>query len=107
MKQIPLNAVPFQTMSTVLGDQFVGLSIRQTRYGLFMDVYKDGTLIIGGVVCENRNRIVRSVYLAFAGDFVWNDAQGNEDPFYTGIGADGRFQLLYLTADEVAAVLAA
>lgn len=107
MKQIPLNAVPFQTMSTVLGDQFVGLSIRQTRYGLFMDVYKDGTLIIGGVVCENRNRIVRSAYLGFAGDFVWNDQQGSSDPDYAGIGTDGRFQLLYLTADEVALVLAA
>lgn len=105
MKQIPLNAVASQTLSTVLNSQYVGLAVRQTRYGLFMDVYNDGTLVIGGVVCENRNRIVRSTYLGFSGDFVWNDTQGTDDPDYTGIGTDGRFQLLYLTPDEIALVL--
>lgn len=107
MQQIPLDAVPSQTLSTVLGDQFVGLSVRQTRYGLFMDVYVDGAPLIGGVVCENLNRIVRSSYLGFSGDFVWRDMLGSSDPDYSGIGAGGRFQLLYLSADEVEQALAA
>src|SRR5690242_826481 len=107
MQKIPLNAVPNQTLSTTLGDQQVGLAIRQTRYGLFMDVYLSGALLIGGVICENLNRIVRSAYLGFAGDFVWYDTEGASDPYFTGIGTDGRFQLLYLTADEIALASAA
>ncbi len=107
MKMIPLNAVPSQTLSTVLSDQFVGLTIRQLRYGMFMDVYFDGALLVGGVECQNLNRIVRDAYLGFDGDFVWRDTQGITDPYYTGIGPDGRYQLLYLTPDEVEAVLAA
>ncbi len=105
MKLIPLNAVPSQTVSAVLGDQFVGLSIRQLRYGMFMDVSVDGVLLIGGVECQNLNRIVREAYLGFSGDFVWRDTQGSDDPYYTGIGDGGRWQLLYLSPDELAQVV--
>jgi hypothetical protein len=106
MKQIPLNAADNQTLSVVLDDQLVGLTVRQTRYGLFMGVYLDGALVIGGVICENLNRIVRSTYLGFSGDFVWQDTQGSADPDSSGIGPGGRFRLLYLTPDELAQVAA-
>lgn len=104
MKSIPLNAVPAQTVSTTLADQVVGLRIYQLRTGLYMDVFKDGELVVGGVICENRNRIVRSAYFGFLGDFVWEDTQGSADPTYEGFGS--RYFLYYLEAAEIADVLA-
>lgn len=105
MQVIPLIAVPSQAVKTVLDNRIVELDIYQLRYGLFMNVIVNGTLEIGAVLCENLNRIVRDAYLneevGFAGDFVFQDTQGSTDPIFTGLGA--RYQLLYLTADELAA----
>jgi hypothetical protein len=65
---------------------------------LYMDVYVGTALIIGGVACQNLNRIVRDAYLGFIGDFVFNDTQGVSDPTLPGLGS--RYQLIYLeTAD--------
>lgn len=106
MKLIPLQAVASQTLSAVLEDQFVGLAVRQLRTGLYMDVYRSGTLIVGGVICQNQNRIIRSAYFNFIGDFLWFDTQGTADPDYTGIGDGGRFRLYYLTPAEIAQLVA-
>lgn len=104
MKSLPLSQVASQTLSATLAGQVAGLKIYQLRTGLFMDVYKDGTLVVGGVICQNLNRIVRSAYLGFDGDFVWYDSQGNSDPTYDGFGE--RFFLYYLEAAEIVNVLA-
>ena len=60
---------------------------------------EDHVLIIGGVICENLNRIVRSLYLGFAGDLAFIDNQGSTDPVYTGLGT--RYSLAYIEADEL------
>jgi hypothetical protein len=101
---VPLLSVPSQNVKTVLNNQIVELSVYQLRYGLFIDVSVSGTLLIGGVICQNLNRIIRSVYLnaqaGFAGDFVFNDTQGTSDPTFDGLGT--RYQLLYLSQDDLA-----
>jgi len=103
MNLVPLQSVPSQKLKTVLGNQIVEISLRQLRYGLFIDVYVNGALEIGGVICENLNRIIRSAYLnteaGFSGDFVFQDTQGTDNPYYTGLGT--RFQLLYLSQDDL------
>jgi hypothetical protein len=107
MQVVPINPVPSQLIKTVLDNQIVNLSIYQLRYGMFMDVTINDTLEIGGVICQNFNRIIRSQYLNanvdFDGDLVWLDtlSQGM-DPIYTGLGS--QFLLLYLSADELAAL---
>ena len=58
--------------------------------------------IIAGVLCQNLNRIVRSLYLGFVGDFMFNDNQGDTDPVYTGFG--GRYQLVYFAPADLAAL---
>ncbi len=78
------------------------LNVYQFAYGLFVDVYLGPTLVIGGVICENRNRIVRSAYLGFVGDLAFVDSQGSEDPVYTGLG--GRWQLVYLEEADLEAL---
>jgi uncharacterized protein DUF6983 len=102
MQVVPLKALPSQTLQVTLGGQSCVLNIYQLAYGLFMDVYVGATLIIGGVICENLNRIVRSLYLGFTGDFVFFDATGaGADPIYTGLG--DRFQLVYLEEADLPA----
>ena len=102
MLVVPAQPLASQQLQTQLGTQAVTLIIYQNAYGLFMDVYVGATLIIAGVICRNLNRIVRDVYLGFIGDFVWVDTEGSADPVYTGIGS--RYQLLYLTTSDLAAV---
>ena len=94
MQIIPLNPVPNQTLNIQLGGQDCDLNVTQSFFGVFVDVYVSNAPIIVGVLCENRNRIVRSAYLGFIGDLAFVDTQGSDNPFYTGLGV--RFQLLYL-----------
>lgn len=96
---VPAQALPNQTLQIQLDGQPVTLNIYQTTYQLAMDVLVNGALIIGGVICQNLNRIVRDLYLGFGGDFVWVDTEGTADPVYTGIGA--RFQLVYLETSDL------
>ena len=74
--------------------------VYQKLYGLFIDLYVGGVLIIGGVLCENLNRIVRSLYLGFVGDLTFIDNEGTSDPTYDGLGA--RYSLAYLEAADLA-----
>jgi hypothetical protein len=103
MMIIPLLAVPSQNIKTVLANQIVELAIYQVRYGMFMDVTINGVLEIGGVVCQDRNRIIRSAYLnvgaGFSGDFAFFDTTGTSDPTYDGLGT--QFQLAYVTQAEL------
>src|SRR5882762_632794 len=96
---IPLKAVPNQTLAVLLNNQACQLNIYQKAFGLFMDVLVSNRLIIGGVICQNYNRIVRSVYLGFQGDFLFADQQGDSDPDYTGLGT--RFVLEYIEPSDL------
>ena len=101
MLVVPLIAVPSQTLSVQLSNQNCFLKVYQKSAGLFMDVYVDDELIIGGVICEHANRIVRSIYLGFTGDFVFWDTEGNaEVPEYSTLGS--QFILVYLDPTDLA-----
>lgn len=99
MQVVPTQSLPNQSLQVQLANQACTLNVYQFRYGLFMDVYVGTTLIIGGVICENLNRIVRSTYLGFIGDFTFFDTLGTDDPVYTGLGS--RFVLIYLEASDL------
>lgn len=90
---IPLAAEPSQQVTTTINEQRMTLAVYQKRFGLFVDVYNDNGLVIGGVLAKNLNLIVRSAYLGFAGDLFFYDTQGTSDPDYTGLG--DRFIFLY------------
>lgn len=101
MLVVPLQAVPSQVANVTLNGQACTIRAYQKFYGLFLDLLVDNNLIIGGVQCENNNRIVRSLYLGFQGDLAWTDTQGTNDPHYTGIGS--RYFLMYITPQELPA----
>ncbi|PBC01726.1 hypothetical protein [Mesorhizobium sp. WSM3860] len=98
---IPLQAVPNQAVGVTLDGQVSQISLYQKNTGLFIDLYVDNVLVIGGVICQNLNRIVRSLYLGFSGELLFIDNQGDTDPYYTGLGT--RYSLAYVSASELPA----
>lgn len=96
---VPVQPNGNQSLTTTLNNQSVQLSIYQKLSGLYMDVFVNNEAIIVGVLCQNLNRIVRDLYLGFSGDFVWNDTQGTDDPFFSGLGT--RFHLIYLFPSDL------
>jgi hypothetical protein len=99
MQEVPTQAIANQSIQVQLADQACTLNVYQLAYGLFMDVYVNGALVVGGVVCQDANRIVRSLYLGFHGDLMWADTQGSDDPVYTGLGT--RFRLIYVEVADL------
>ena len=96
---VPIKPLPNQTLQVQLAGQAVSLNIYQLAYGLFVDVLLNNAPVINGVIAQNLNRIVRSLYLGLVGDFVFVDTQGDEDPVYTGLGS--RFLLVYLEESDL------
>jgi hypothetical protein len=103
---VPLQAVASQTVSVILNQQACTINVYQKTVttntvipSVYLDLYVNGVLIIGGVVCENLNVIVRDAYLGFIGDLAFLDTQGSDDPYYTGIGT--RWFLAYYFPSEL------
>lgn len=99
MQIIPTQAVPAQSVKANLNGQNCRLLIQRKLYGLFLDLYVDDALLVGGAICQDRNRVVRSAYLGFSGDLMFEDLMGTDDPTADGLGS--RFQLVYLDPTEI------
>lgn len=99
MQTIPLRPKPAQRMSVNLANQLCTIKVYQRSTGLFLDLYVNDVIVVGGVLCENANRIVRDKYFGFAGDLAFFDTQGELDPFYDELGT--RWVLNYLEATEL------
>lgn len=100
MQIIPVQDVCNQSVQITLGGQSCVLNLYQTLdQGFYCDLYISGVLIIGGVICQNLNRIVRDQYFGFIGDLCWNDTQGADDPSSPGLGT--RYQFIYLQPSDL------
>ena len=99
MQIVPLKGEKAQTEFATLGNQVCQINVSQKLYGLFLDLYVGGDLIVAGATCQDRNRLVRSAYLGFSGDLMFMDTLGTEDPTWDGLGS--RFLLTYLLPSEV------
>ena len=99
MQILPIQAEPNQTFNALLAGQFCTFNVYQRSTGLFIDVLVSNTLIIGGVLCQNLNRIVRDAYLGFIGDLCFIDNEGSTDPIYTGLGS--RYSFAYLEVSDL------
>ena len=101
MLVVPLQAVPSQKVAVTLANQVCQIAVYQKLSGLYVDLYVNNVLIVGGVIVENLNRIVRDAYFGFIGDLAFFDTQGTDDPVFSGLG--GRFGLAYLEAADLSA----
>ncbi len=102
MQIIPIQPVPNQNFITNLGGQAAQINIYAKSTGIFMDLLVSNSPIVSGVICQDRNRIVRNNYLGFVGDLCFVDQQGTSDPLYTQLNS--RFLLMYLEAADLAAL---
>jgi hypothetical protein len=94
MITIPLQAVPSQTLAIQLGGQPCKIDVVTRGDGLFVNLYVNDALLIGGVAARNLVRVVIDGYLGFVGDLAWLDTEGSDDPAYSGLGT--RWRLVYL-----------
>jgi hypothetical protein len=100
MQQINLQPVPSQTLQTTLNGQNVSISVYTRSTGLFVDTSVNGVPTSAGVIARNQVPVVPTAYLGLAGNLLFTDTLGTDDPTYTGLGS--RFVLLFLTAAEYA-----
>jgi len=93
MLVIPTQAVANQSLGVVLAQQPCTINVYakgQFDYaGLYVDLYVNNALIIGGAIGLAGVRIVRSAYLGFVGDLAFfdTDLQAPANPLYTGLGS--------------------
>ena len=80
MQIIPLADTYSQTLSTTLAGQSCRINVYQRAAGLFLDLYVADKLIIGGVICQNGNLIVRDAYLGFVGDLMFIESHQPSPP---------------------------
>jgi hypothetical protein len=100
MEIIPTQPIPSQVINVILSGQATTIALRQLSTGLFMNLMVGGTEIVGLVICENLNRIVRDLYLGFKGDLLFLDNSGSgTDPNYLGLGT--QFSLAYLSPSDL------
>jgi hypothetical protein len=99
---IPVQPIPNQTFQVQVANQPCVIELQQLTYGMFMTLFVGNSLVVGSVICENLNRIVRDAYFGFVGDFCFLDTQGGSspsDPVFTGLGT--RYQLIYLETTDL------
>lgn len=120
MLQIPLSAVPSQTLAVVLAGQSCQIAVYQKQpivdeygvaAGLFFDLSVGGTPIANTVRCLDRTPLLLDrEYLGFVGDFWFVDTTATDGgpptfngapPYYAGLNS--QFVLLYLEASDLAA----
>ena len=93
IEQIPLRAVPAQTVQVTLAGQPVTLYLRQLGDRQYLSASWAGQVLCDTVLMVNRSAILRAPYTGFIGDIAVNDTQGDDAPDYTGWGS--RWQLLF------------
>lgn len=99
MLEIPIAAVPSQTLSVLLAGQNCQLSIRHKTTGIYLDLSVDNTPITLSSLCLDRVRLVRRPYRGFKGDLAFVDTQGVLDPQFSGFG--DRWRLVYIEEVEL------
>jgi hypothetical protein len=115
MQTIPLTAVPSQSATVALSGQSVTVNVYQLGFPpvaeLYCDVQSNGAPIAscrkarafsGSTTEAAPFMLLDSAYWGFQGDFLFIDTQGDEDPQFSGLGS--RWQLVYYTPDDLAAL---
>lgn len=98
MKKIPLSSVPAQTLKVKLNDQNCEMRVYYRFGSTYMDLVTNGTPVVTGAICRDRQNIIQIAQNAFSGQLLFVDMLGASDPLYEGFGE--RWRLFYKAADE-------
>ena len=104
MIRVPLMPLPDQRLRIILGGQDVSLRVytRGKPEGIYTDLDVSGTDVWRGFIARNLVPCKLYPYLPFAGQLVFVDMQGLEDPRWEGLGS--RWLCMYLTDAEAAGI---
>jgi hypothetical protein len=91
---VPIQALPYQSLTVQLGGQQCRINIFQNREMLCMDLTVNSVRIASSLCCRDRTSIIRHAYLGFVGTLAFVDTMGVSDPVFTGLGT--RFKLAYI-----------
>jgi len=99
MQVVQIADVPSQIVQASLGSQQCTIVLRTRTIGLYLDLYVNDVLLVGGVACQNENPMVRTAYAGFQGELCFLDNQGSDDPSSPGLGT--RFTLVYIEPQDM------
>lgn len=99
MQTIPLQPVPNQSLSLVLGERNVALTVRTLGGRTYIDVTCEGIPLCRGLLCQDRVLLsARAAYLGFPElGLFFADLRGTAAPDWREFGT--RFLLLNYQAD--------
>lgn len=100
MIRVPLIALPDQCLQIILGNQDVTLRVYTRDNRLYTDLGVTGVMVWRGFIARNLLPCKFYPYLAFTGQLVFVDMQGQDDPRWEGLGT--RWVCMYLTDVEMA-----
>jgi hypothetical protein len=100
MIQIPLAAVPSQSLSIRLGGQPCQISLRKNGTFLYFSLLVNNAPIVTYRLCCNRQRLLLDArYKGFIGDFMFVDqSPADEPPEFEGLNT--RWIFYYLADNE-------
>lgn len=99
---IPTTEAPSQTINVTLNNQVCRINLFTKSINVpkqdpltiptnpptyeninpvFLNLYLNDVLLLGGALCLNNTRIIRDTYFGFIGDLSFYDTQGNNDPY--------------------------
>lgn len=98
MIRIPMQKLPNQTFSIVLGGQNCVINLRQNGGRMYATLTANDAKVCDGHACLNAEPIPVWGTTRFSGKLFFIDTTGKEHPAYEGLG--DRFELLYVTDEE-------
>lgn len=99
MQTITVEPKKSQILSVNLAGQLCLIRLIQRSSAIYMDLTVNGNPIMQGVPCLYGNKMVGYSYLGFKGDLVFIDNDGQNDPYYEGLG--GRYTLYYIEETDL------
>lgn len=93
MYEIPLEAIPYQTVSFELDSKAVTVSLRQLGTSLFFSIWINTEPLYLNVRATNSGKICAFPSSKISTDLRIIDTVGDEDPRYDGLGT--RWRLVY------------
>ena len=102
LRAIPLSPIPNQSMSVVLQERNVTLTLRTLDGTLYADVLCGGVPICAAHICQDRQLLTaRAEYLGFPGLSLWfADLRGTSDPHWSELNTRYLLLSVELTAEE-------